>query len=86
MAHGTKLLTVFFFLATSDKLLIVYPDDRKPKFHDTLTENGSYFMKNVSKKNVVGIENLYEANDETVITQSKRPIKTDHRYLWSTKT
>ena len=72
-------------MATSDKLLIVYPDDRKPKFHDTLTENSTYFVKNVVLKTIAGCENLFEATDETVITHSKRPIKTVHRYLWSIK-
>ena len=85
MAHGTKLLSVLFFLTTSDKFMLVYPDDRKPKFHDTLSDNSTYFVKNAVKKTIPGIENLFEATDDTVITHSKRSFKTDQRYTFGSE-
>ena len=62
--------------------MLVYPDDRKPKFHDTLSENSTYFVKNTVKKTIPGIENLFEATDDTVITHLKRSFKTDQRYTF----
>ena len=82
VGQGMKILTVLFLCATAGKFCVVFQDDKnnKFKFRDTLTINNTYFVKNTMVRRVEGIENLYEATSNMMITISKKPLQTTNKY------
>lgn len=77
-AREEKLLTVLFFSTKDTKLVIIYTvsEGNNLKFHDTLSLNSTYYIKNVVEKIMPEkkIEHLFEATADTVLTMSKRPV------------
>ena len=60
---------------------MVYPiGDEKLYFHENLETGKAYFVKNVKKKEVEGVDNIFEATSETKLSLAKRAVENTIRY------
>ena len=60
---------------------MVYPiGDEKLYFHETLETGKAYFVKNVKKKEVEGVDDIFEATSETKLSLSKHPVENTMGY------
>ena len=71
---GAVVATLLFFTCSVGKFCVIHQDNLVA---NKLQLKKTYFVKNVKKQ----FDDVYMAFESTVLTESKKPIRTAERYL-----
>ena len=77
---GRYISTHLHLINKTLSLSVVSPSLENKKLHDTMEDGKSYFVKNVVKKIIEGVVNLFEATNDSTITKAKRQLTSVQKY------